>query len=104
MKVMVAMVVYLYTGHQTLDTPLEAHLAVLEQARYELALLDALDLFLGQRLFGTLHHLARLVLPGDGLGALLAANANFVDFRDALAAVKLGMALLGVVLKHDGFY
>ena len=83
---------------------LEAHFTVLKQARYELALLDTFDLLLGQRLLGALHDLTRLVLPGNGLGALLATNANLVDFRDALAAVKLGMALLGVVLKHDGFY
>lgn len=82
---------------------LETHRAVLEQTRNELALLNAPNLLLRQGLFGPLDHLARLVLQGDGLGAFLAANANFVDFGDALAANKLGMDLLGMISEHTTY-
>jgi hypothetical protein len=100
---MVAIFVYHVKRDVTLDAfvaSLETHLAVLKQTRYKLALLNTLDLLLGQRLLGFLNNLSRLVLPGDGLGPLFAANTDFVDLGDALAANKFGMDLFGMVYEH----
>lgn len=66
-----------------------------------MTLLDAPNLLLGERLLGPLDNFARLVLPGDGLGPLFAANTDFVDLGDTLAAMKLGMNLLGMILEHE---
>ena len=65
-----------------------------------MALLDTLDLLLGQWLFRTLDDAPRLVLNGNGLMALVAPNANLVDLGATLAAEELGMCLCGVVFEH----